>query len=282
MASDEIRVDVLSIPGSSFYRNKLVTMQLLRVRMRSLLWSIAFFPALVDAQSSQLITSARTAGASATTAGRTTSATATTLQNARVLPLFGEQSKTAEQIGQEIQFLNSCDQNFASRPEASQFFAARGWEYIAESQLDTAAYRFNLAWLLNPKNADAYWGLGVVCYQQNKLPDAVRMLKKGLVVADTNAVLMTDLATVQIKQYELTRDTTDLREAETLLHRSVALLPANATAMMKLSLVNYVRADYKQAWEYFHKARTIDISALDLVYLNDLMAKLPDPQGLFK
>lgn len=216
----------------------------------------------------------------ATTTGKTTSAT--TLQNIRVLPLFGERGKTVEQIDYEIRFLNDCDQNFTSRDEASQFFAARGWQYISESQLDTATHRFNLAWLLNDKNADAYWGLGVVCYQQSKLPDAIRMLKKGLAVADTNAVLMTDLATVQIKQYESSQDTTELQDAESLLQKSVVIMPTNATAMMKLSLVSYVRADYKQAWDYLHKARVLDMATLDLVYLNDLMAKLPDPQGVFK
>lgn len=257
-------------------------MQTLRVRMRSLFWGIAFFPTLVDAQSSQLITSARTVTTSASAITRPSSTEFFSVRQARVLPLFGEQGKTAEQIDFEIRTLNECDQNFASRDEASQFFAARGWEYVSESQLDTAAYRFNLAWLLNHKNVDAFWGLGVVCYQQGKLPDAIRMLKKGLTVADSNAVLMTDLATVQIKQYQSTKDSTELQEAEELLHRSINIIPNNATAMMKLSLVNYVKADYKQAWEYFHRARVLDLSALDLVYLNDLMAKLPDPQGVFK
>lgn len=208
----------------------------------------------------------------------------TTLTSAAtlVLPLFGEQAKSVEQIDREIRFLNDCDQNFASRSEASQFFAARGWDYISESQLDTAAYRFNLAWLLNDKNVDAYWGLGVVCYQQNKLPDAIRLLKRGLAVADTNVVLMTDLATVQIKSYQLTQDVADLNEAESFLQRALVLTPANAPALMKLSLVNFARADYLKAWDYFHRARVLDLSSLDLQYLNELMAKKVDPQGVFK
>ena len=253
-------------------------MHRLRIRMWPLLWGMMLLPGLADAQSGQFITSMRTAGAPATAV---VAATATT-QNSRLLPLFGERSKTAEQIDQEIKFLNDCDQNFASRDEASQFFATRGWEYVAESQLDTATYRFNLAWLLNDKNADVYWGLGVVCYQQSKLSDAIRMLKKGLAVADTNAMLMTDLATVQIKQYQTTQDSTELNEAESLLQKAITLQPANATALMKLSLVRFVRADYGPAWTYFHRARVLDLSTLDLSYLNELMAKLPDPQGVFK
>ncbi len=255
-------------------------MHMLRIRIRPLLWGMLILPGLASAQPGQFITSTRTVSTPATAV--VAASTTTTTQDTRILPLFGERSKTVEQIGQEIKFLNECDQNFASRDEASQFFATRGWEYVAESQLDTATYRFNLAWLLNDKNADAYWGLGVVCYQQSKLTDAIRMLKKGLAVADTNSMLMTDLATVQIKQFQSTQDSTELNEAESLLQRSIALQPANATALMKLSLVHFVRADYGPAWTYFHRARVMDMSTLDLGYLNDLMARLPDPQGVFK
>ena len=71
-----------------------------------------------------------------------------TLAERRVLPLFGEQRKTSDQIEDEIRFLSECDKMFTSREEASTFFATRAWEYVQEGQLDTAAYRFNLAYLV--------------------------------------------------------------------------------------------------------------------------------------
>ncbi len=202
--------------------------------------------------------------------------------NINLLPLFGERSKTAEQIDYEIRFLSDCDQNFGSRDEASQFFAARAWEYVGESQLDTATHRFNLAYLLNDKNADAYWGLGVVCYQKNNLTDAIRMLKRGMAVSDTNAVLMTDLATVQLAQFQAQHDSLELEEAQTNLLKAIALKPDYPTAHLQLSLLHYLRADYGKAWEYLHHARTIDFSSLDLKYLDELMKKQPDPRGVFK
>ncbi|GAB3987118.1 hypothetical protein GCM10028807_06160 [Spirosoma daeguense] len=197
------------------------------------------------------------------------------------LPLFGERGKTAEQIDQEIHFLNDCDRNFTSRSEASDFFAARGWDYVDDGQLDTAAHRFNLSWLLNHDNSDAYWGLGVVCYQKNHLPDAIRMMRKGLTVADSNTVLMTDLATVEIKYYQEKSDADILADAETHLQKAVTINP-NALSLQKLSVVHFLKADYTKAWDYFHQARSLDLSSLDLSYLNDLLAKHPDPKGVFK
>lgn len=259
--------------------------------------SLVVLPLLSAAQPKQLITSARSgdsAGQSRTVRNNTegnnltTHATSNSLASDAVdvsvntLPLFGERAKTAAQIDQEIHFLNDCDRNFASRPEASKFFADRGWDYVADGQLDTATHRFNLSWLLNDHNADAYWGLGVVCYQKDQLPEAIRMLKRGLEVADSNAVLMTDLASVQIKHYQEKQNAAVLAEAEDHLERAITISPTNATSYQKLSMVHYLKADYAKAWDYFHQARSLDLSVLDLAYMNELLAKQPDPKGVFK
>lgn len=263
----------------------------IRISYNSYLLIAAFLPLWVAAQPSQFISSARnTSSASANStnheeaakAAEPNGSVAESAKAVRTMPLFGERAKSGEQIEFEIHFLMDCDQNFSDRGEASQFFAARGWDYLGESQLDTAAYRFNLAWLLNDKNVDAYWGLGVVCYQQNKLDQAIRMLSKGLTLADTNAVLMTDLATVELMQFQVKKDIQHLNEAEKHLTQAIALLPDNATAHIKMALLQYNKADYGRAWEHVHQARRLDFSAIDLSLLSELSAKQPDPKGFFK
>lgn len=263
----------------------------MNVRISLLQWSLVVLPFVAVAQPRQLMTSARPnavrpVSSTATESQRPEAVTdvipAETTGPLNTLPLFGERPKTAEQIDAEIHFLNDCDRNFASRAEASEFFAARGWDYVNDGQLDTAAYRFNMAWLLNERNVDAYWGLGVVSYQRSQLPDAIRMLKKGVAVVDTNAVLLTDLATVQIKYYQQKQHPGDLEEAEAILLKSVAINPNSAASHQKLSLVNFLRANYVKAWTYFHQARELNLSELDLSYLNDLLSKQPDPKGIFR
>lgn len=255
-------------------------------------WTLVALPFLSVAQPRQLIISARS-GDSARPARTTLEETAHPAESAatdgsadtggtvNTLPLFGERPKTAAQIDEEIHFLNDCDRNFSSRSEASSFFSARGWDYVSSGQLDTAAHRFNLAWLLNNQNSDAYWGLGVICYQKNLLADAIRMLRRGVAVDDSNTVLMTDLATVVLKQYQEKPNADLLTEAESQLQKAISQNP-NALSLQKLSLVNFFKADYAKAWDYFHQARNLDLSVLDLSYLNELLAKQPDPKGVFK
>ncbi|GAB3778384.1 hypothetical protein GCM10028818_27230 [Spirosoma horti] len=269
----------------------------MNVRMNLIQWALVALPFLTEAQPKQLVISARSGDSVRQTQAtqrpiepttqrpaESTSTNAAELASGsfNTLPLFGEQPKTANQIDAEIHFLNDCDRNFATRSEASDFFAARGWDYVADGQLDTAAYRFNLSWLLNNRNADAYWGLGVVYYQKNQLPTAIRMLKKGIAMADSNVALITDLATVEIKQYQIKPEPDLLTEAENYLQRAVMISPNNASSYQKLSIVYYLKADYMKAWDYFHQTHNLDMSVLDLGYLNELLAKQPDPKKVFK
>ena len=262
------------------------------VRIKLIQWTLFGLPFLAVAQPKQFITSARSGDTvrpvkpehdHSETIAHSTESAATASEGGAVttLPIFGDRAKTAEQISEEIHFLNECDRNFASRTEASDFFSARGWDYVASGQLDTAAHRFNLSWILNDKNVDAYWGLGVVCYQKNSFADAIRMMKKGVAVDDKNTVLLTDLATVEIKQYQVKPNEDVIADAEAHLQRAVTI-NTNAVSCQKLSVVYYLKANFAKAWEYFHQAWTLDNSTLDISYLNELLAKQPDPKGVFK
>lgn len=231
------------------------------------------------AQTMQFVTSSRPADTSnkATGAG----SEATVVKNLHLLPLFGEAAKTVEQIEFEINFLNDCDQNFATRKEASEFFSARGWEYLDEGDLDTACYRFNLAYLLNPQNADTFWGLGVVCFQQGHITDAERMLRKGADLDSTNVGLLVDLATVDLIHFKESSDKWEILEAEQILNRAIRLDSTFATAYLKKSVLEYHKGNYDASWENLHKTRLLDIELLDYEFMKELLAKKCDPLGIF-
>ncbi len=205
-----------------------------------------------------------------------------TLAERRVLPLFGEQRKTSDQIEDEIRFLSECDKMFTSRDDASAFFAARAWEYVQEGQLDTAAYRFNLAYLLNEKNVDSFWGLGVICYQKDKLEDAERMMRRGVEVSPDNVPLMVDLSTIELRHFTEKKDTQDLEESHQLLRRAAALDSTYAQTFYNLALAEYYRADYPKAWEALHAGRKLNFQLVDFQFVDLLRTQLADPEGFFK
>ncbi|SKC15448.1 hypothetical protein SAMN05660293_04854 [Dyadobacter psychrophilus] len=204
------------------------------------------------------------------------------LKERRVLPLFGEVSKTSEQIDEEIRFLSECDKSFTSRAEASSFFTARAWEYLQEGSLDTACYRFNLAHLLNDKNVETYWGLGVISYQRENWVDAKRMLSRGIGLQGENVPLLVDLSTVDLKLYAITSRKEELDEAAALLNRATAIDSSYALGQYNLALLHYNLNDLDKSWEHLHKGRALDFNQMNLDFVELLKAKKPDPQGFFK
>jgi tetratricopeptide (TPR) repeat protein len=220
--------------------------------------------------------------ASARTPETPSAAPAVELTNRRYLPLWGSGAKNARQLAEDESFLQSCDANFGSRTEASSFFAERGWEYIAEGQLDTATYRFNLAHLLDERNADPYWGLGVICHQKGQSDEAIKLLSRGLTVDTTKAMLYNDLATLHLNRYGEDSLTAHLTTARQLLERSLVLDSTNADTFQKLSLQAYYAAQYPESWKYLHQARNLDMQSMDFNLINQLLSKAPDPLGVFK
>lgn len=204
-------------------------------------------------------------------------------QNPQVLPMFGGIQKTEEQQKKDEKFLTSCDKSFTNRQEASKFFVERGWEYLNEGQVDTALYRFNLAWLLNPDNKDTYWAFGLVTAAKGENEKAIEFYEKALAYDPKNSLLMSDVAATYLKVYsEGKKKKRDLKKASSYLSSAVTADSTNAFALYNLSKVKFFEKDYSDAWTYLHKSRSIDLTQIDYNYIAELTAQMPDPQGFFR
>ncbi|TGE27570.1 tetratricopeptide repeat protein [Hymenobacter metallicola] len=200
----------------------------------------------------------------------------------RLLPLFGGLSVEAATQVVGPAFLADIDRNFPSRAEASKFFSDKGYEYITENKPDTALYRFNLAWLLDQKNADVYRGLGVIASRNDTPDESISLLTQGLAVAPTSTLMLSDLGTSYLIRYQQTKKKKDLDQAQKHLEKALATDATNAFAWQQMGRVHYLREDYTKAWEAVHKGQSLNVSSLDFELISDLSAKLPDPKGMFK
>ncbi|SHI36717.1 hypothetical protein SAMN02745146_0664 [Hymenobacter daecheongensis DSM 21074] len=200
----------------------------------------------------------------------------------RLLPLFGGLSVAEAEALMGSAFLAGIDRSFASRPEASAFFSTKGYEYLAEGKADTALYRFNLAWLLDQKNPEAYHGLGVISSSQPTPDEAISLLTQGLTVAPANAALLSDLGTSYLIRYRQTQKKKDLAQGMLYLEQATTTDPTNAAAWQQLAQGYFLRAEYPKAWEAVHKGQALSMTSIDFEFIGELQAKLPDPQGMFK
>ena len=201
---------------------------------------------------------------------------------ARLLPLFGGLNATqATQLLGEGK-LKAIAASFASPAEASAFFATKGFEYLRENQPDTAVYRFNLAWLLDPKNADAYRGLGVVASSSPTPDAAIALLASGLALAPNSDLMLSDLGSTYLIRYSQAKKKKDLTTGFELLQRATTLAPTNGVAWQQLARAYYYQEKYAEAWDAVHKGQNASVTSLDFDLVSDLLAKAPDPQGTFK
>jgi len=200
----------------------------------------------------------------------------------RLQPLFGGLTPAAATQLLGARQLEAIAASFASREEASTFFAQKGYEYLGENQADTAAYRFNLAWLLNPNNPDVYRGLGIVASNGPSPDAAIALLNKGLTLAPTNAYLLADLGTSHLNRYAQTKKKKDLSTGVELLQKAVALEPKHGVAWHQLAQGYYYQEKYAESWDALHKGQVLDMSSINFNLITELIAKMPDPQGMFK
>ncbi|MFT2009354.1 tetratricopeptide repeat protein [Pontibacter sp. 13R65] len=206
--------------------------------------------------------------------------------NPSVLPMFGNIAKTEAQQIKDQKFLSSCDNSFSSRQEASEFFMNRGWEYFNEGQMDTAVYRFNLAWLLNPDNSNTYWAFGLVTYGQGKLNESIGFYEKALALDPTNSLIMSDIASsylaLQDAEEKKNKKKQAFKKVVEFTNKALAADSVNAFALYTMSKVKFQEKQYEEAWTYLHKGREQNVANIDFVYLTSLMAEMPDPTGFFK
>ncbi len=205
------------------------------------------------------------------------------IAQARLLPLYGGLSPAQAQQAVGPAVLADIDRSFPSRTEASKFFSTKGYEYLLEKQPDTAAVRFNLAWVLDPKNPDSYRGLAVLLNQRQGAPaDVQALLLQGLAVAPTDSHLLTDASTMTIDRFLQSKKKKDLAQAADYVQRALLADPNNADAWQTQARVRYYQEDFAGAWEAVHKAQNLSMTSLDFNFISDLKEKLPDPQGTFK
>jgi tetratricopeptide (TPR) repeat protein len=200
------------------------------------------------------------------------------------LPLFGGFEKSESQQIEDQMFVSDCDKSFASRTEASEFFSKMAWQYLEEGNKNNAINRFNLSFLLNKKNIDVYWGLGVIEYQSGNFSQAIQLFTEGLQLGkEPNHVLMVDLATVYLQRASQSPnaifETTKARE---LLEGAIKVQPSYLTAYMQLTLVEILENKLDAAWEAFYKGFDLSPKEINQEILKELLNRKEDPKGIFK
>lgn len=120
------------------------------------------------------------------------------------IPMYGNAQFTDEQKRFNEQLIKETTLQFGSREAASQQAIKLAWNYYHRKDRRTAMKRFNQAWLLDPNNAEAFYGFGFLALLQGKTDEAISFYKKALKINPNHPMALVNLGWIyKDKAYSL-------------------------------------------------------------------------------
>jgi tetratricopeptide (TPR) repeat protein len=202
------------------------------------------------------------------------------------VPMYGGADRSAVPSLKEADdtFIEGVTRQFGSRAAASAAFANQGFAYYRRDDLQNAMRRFNQAWLLNPDNADAYWGFASVLSDRQRYCEATTHMETALskggiqpgALPDGGIVLvgcaMTDAASDAARKVSL------LTKAEDLFEQAMTAGAPKDYTLVMWARAKFAQADFAGAWAKVKEMREVTGKSPPPAFLRALEAKMAEPR----
>lgn len=196
-------------------------------------------------------------------------------------PEYGNIPKTPEQVESDLQFVESLLKEFdGNKMIAGKKMTELGFQYLYEKgDFVTAMRRFNQAFLVEPNNADIYYGYGTIFFNLGEMKKARKQYEKGLELNPDHAEILTDYGTTYLgdfyDNFESNKEVANenLVLAEDYLNKSYKIDRDNSNTIYKLAVVNMYLENCKNAWKYLELAQEMENPNLTAAFENELKTK---------
>jgi tetratricopeptide (TPR) repeat protein len=203
------------------------------------------------------------------------------------LPMYGQPGVARPESLKKIDedFIRDATFRFGNRQAASRALAEQGWTSVRKDMLDTAMRRFNEAWLLNPKNYQAFWGFGAVLSEQGKLAEAIEQLETARELIDDpkqRVALLSDLGAVHSSYGARLSADKQLDRAQHFViannrfAESLEIDPNYARSWREWAFSLYEQERYSEAWVKAKRAMELNSEPFPTGFLDTLRKKVPE------
>jgi tetratricopeptide (TPR) repeat protein len=175
----------------------------------------------------------------------------------RLSPKFGNVVKNEAQKEADQELINDYTKQEGTAQKGSELLVKLGFNYLYKGDPKTAMYRFNQAWLLNPKNENALWGFAVVYFNFGDFDNALKQLNEGLKLNPKSSNILTDLGTIHCVLFQAHNDQKQLIQALDFFNQSYAVDPGNQNTLFKLSAVYLMKKDCSNALKYYNECKAL-------------------------
>jgi tetratricopeptide (TPR) repeat protein len=175
----------------------------------------------------------------------------------RLLPEYGNVTKTKEQVEDDDELIKTSLKIDTTHRKASDHLVTLGFTYLSRGDIKTAMYRFNQAYLLDPKNENIYWGYGAIYGTFNDYQTAIVQYDKGLSINPKSATILTDKATLYFVKFQQDNDQVKLNTAIDLLKKSYEIDSNSVNTTYKLSICYFLNKDCTNAWKFYKECKKV-------------------------
>jgi tetratricopeptide (TPR) repeat protein len=169
----------------------------------------------------------------------------------RLLPEYGNVQKTTGQLEADQELIKGEVKQYGTHRKASDTLITFGFNNLYKGDLKTAMYRFNQAYLLDPKNENVYWGYGAIYFTFNDTEEALKQYNKGLTINPLNPNILTDKATIYMSLFQNNGNADYLNKAVEFFNKSYNIDPLNQNTLFKLSAAYFYKNDCNNAWRFY-------------------------------
>jgi Flp pilus assembly protein TadD len=195
-----------------------------------------------------------------------------------------DRQSVPQQKQADEQLIAGTTKEFGSREKASDAFVDQGVRYYMLDNYAAAMRRFNQAWLLNPKNPEAFWGFAMVFHDEGKNCEARNWIDRALELNLSKPIALADagriytLCAVSNQSLELSTKNQQFSISEELYKKADSISPNNDYVYSSWATAYYWRGDYARAWEMVARARAVG-HTFHGPFINLLRQKMPEPRS---
>lgn len=201
-------------------------------------------------------------------------------QDISLLPKYGSAQKTEQQKAADAALLAEMDASYpGDRPGAAKALSERGWQFLRLGNPANAMRRFNQAWMLDPKNVSALWGMAAVSANSDQgLLASLSLFAEAEKLAPGNIDLAVDYARTVGIAAGVVGNPTLMAEAVRRYEAIYQKVPDHTLNLQNWAIADYISGNYTMAWKRLKLAEATPQRAhIDPNFVKALEAKMPRP-----
>lgn len=167
---------------------------------------------------------------------------------AYLTPMFGGQSKR-NSANEEKALVSSYEKRGFTRQEGARELVITGWNALERKDYTNAVSLLNQAWLLDPSNADVYYGFALIVERRDKdVKSAEALYRQALVKDDVAPETYVDYGRLLLLQGRAD-------ESLEVSYKALDVSPKVRDARANIAQAHYRKLDFLKACRWAKSAR---------------------------